>query len=78
MEKCITDRVLSVVEGVQDKEGKVCYEAVVILPRKSIKAVIISSFPQVGHVQDVEVLPGVKREMKTLSMRPPVFGSLSS
>ncbi|CAH3172387.1 unnamed protein product [Porites evermanni] len=28
---------------------------------------------EVGHVQEVEILPGVKRQMKTLSMRPLVF-----
>ncbi|XP_078353836.1 uncharacterized protein LOC144638515 [Oculina patagonica] len=27
----------------------------------------------VGHVQEVEILPGMKRQMKTLSMRPLVF-----
>ena len=29
---------------------------------------------QVGHLQEVEILPGVKRTIKTLSMRPLVFG----
>lgn len=33
-------------------------------------------FKQVGHVQEVEILPGVKRQMKTLSMRPLVFGKI--
>ncbi|EDO48200.1 predicted protein [Nematostella vectensis] len=28
---------------------------------------------KVGHVQEVEVTPGVKRQIKTLSMRPPIF-----
>lgn len=33
-------------------------------------------FKQVGHVQEVEILPGVKRQMKTLSTRPLVFGKM--
>ena len=49
----------------------------------AIMKIMMSSCPQnfsinkqVGHVQEVEILPGVKRQMKTLSMRPLVFGKL--
>ena len=45
-------------------------------PQNSIQAAFFPIFKQVGHVQEVEILPGVKRQMKTLSMRPLVFGKM--
>ena len=44
--------------------------------RTVFKPHFFSIFKQVGHVQEVEILPGVKRQMKTLSMRPLVFGKM--
>lgn len=45
-------------------------------PQNRIQAAFFPIFKQVGHVQEVEILPGVKRQMKTLSMRPLVFGKM--
>ena len=44
--------------------------------RTVFKPHFFSIFKQVGHFQEVEILPGVKRQMKTLSMRPLVFGKM--
>ena len=41
-----------------------------------LSRIFFSIFKQVGHFQEVEILPGVKRQMKTLSMRPLVFGKM--